>query len=200
MVLDLNNDGVINTFAASQLNGALFDHDGDGIRTSSGWLTGGDALLVRDINNDGVINTGTEIFGDQTLLKNGQRAANGMAALADLDINQDGKVDEQDSDFNSLKVWVDSNHDGVSIANELFKLEIAGIQSLNVTVDHIANTTLAGGIQKETASFTWLDGSSGLMADVDFQSNALYSCQRHSKIDPFYLKNGKVKLTPLISY
>ena len=25
-------------------------------------------------------------------------------------------------------------------------------------------------------------------------------CQRHSKIDPFYLTNGKVKLTPLISY
>ena len=25
-------------------------------------------------------------------------------------------------------------------------------------------------------------------------------CQRHSKIDPFYLKNGEVKLTPLISY
>ena len=70
LVLDLNGDGVINTFAASQLNGALFDHDGDGIRTSSGWLTGGDALLVRDINKDGVINTGTEIFGDHTLLKN----------------------------------------------------------------------------------------------------------------------------------
>lgn len=29
--------------------------------------------------------------------------------------------------------------------------------------------------------------------------NGLY-CQRHSKIDPFYLTNGKVKLTPLISY
>ena len=25
-------------------------------------------------------------------------------------------------------------------------------------------------------------------------------CQRHSKIDPFHLTNGKVKLTPLISY
>ncbi|ECJ3883108.1 hypothetical protein ZM64_24680, partial [Salmonella enterica subsp. enterica] len=27
-----------------------------------------------------------------------------------------------------------------------------------------------------------------------------YLCQRHFKIDPFYLKNGEVKLTPLISY
>ncbi len=26
------------------------------------------------------------------------------------------------------------------------------------------------------------------------------ACQRHSKIDPFYLTNGEVKLTPLISY
>ena len=34
-------------------------------------------------------------------------------------------------------------------------------------------------------------------------SNATFykwRCQRHSKIDPFYLTNGKVKLTPLISY
>ena len=28
----------------------------------------------------------------------------------------------------------------------------------------------------------------------------IHQCQRHSKIDPFYLTNGKVKLTPLISY
>ena len=31
-------------------------------------------------------------------------------------------------------------------------------------------------------------------------ANNINNCQRHSKIDPFYLTNGKVKLTPLISY
>lgn len=175
LVLDLNDDGIINTIGINGLDSALFDHDNDGIRTASGWLTGGDALLVRDINNDGIITSGTEIFGDQTLLKNGQRATDGMAALADLDSNHDGKVDSQDTDFNSLKVWVDSNGDGISTGNELSTLDIAGIKSLNATVDYIANTTLTGGIQKETTSFTRIDDTIGLMADVDFQSDNIYS-------------------------
>ena len=37
------------------------------------------------------------------------------------------------------------------------------------------------------ADFTYIQTNSGW-------------CQRHSKIDPFYLTNGEVKLTPLVSY
>lgn len=49
-----------------------------------------------------------------------------------------------------------------------------------------------------------LEGCQSITLDADNGKAILTSiplyCQRHSKIDPFYLTNGKVKLTPLISY
>ncbi|MRA04985.1 resolvase, partial [Acinetobacter lwoffii] len=38
------------------------------------------------------------------------------------------------------------------------------------------------------------------MLESSSRSSQNRLCQRHFKIDPFYLKNGEVKLTPLISY
>ena len=42
----------------------------------------------------------------------------------------------------------------------------------------------------------------GHQANIHFihGEKSIPKCQRHFKIDPFYLKNGEVKLTPLISY
>lgn len=175
LILDLDGDGIINTTAAKGLYGALFDENGDGIRTASGWIAKGDALLVRDINTDGLINNGTELFGDQTLLNNGSRAVNGMAALADLDSNHDNILDGQDIAFNTLKAWIDFNQDGISSTDELFTLEAAGIKSFNLSITSVESVQLAGGIQKETSSFNRTDGSTGLMADVDFHSSDIYS-------------------------
>jgi hypothetical protein len=42
---------------------------------------------------------------NNTILSNGNKAANGFEALKDLDTNNDGKVDSQDSNFSSLKIW-----------------------------------------------------------------------------------------------
>jgi Ca2+-binding EF-hand superfamily protein len=53
------------------------------------------------------------------LLNNGNKAANGFEALKDLDTNNDGKVDSQDSNFSSLKIWQDKNSDGKLDKGEL---------------------------------------------------------------------------------
>lgn len=53
-----------------------------------------------------------QLFGNHTLL-NGTLAANGYAALADLDDNHDGKLDSQDAAWSELQVWRDANGDGV---------------------------------------------------------------------------------------
>ena len=50
-------------------------------------------------------------------------------------------------------------------------------------------------LAKETGLVTIPDELSSVEA-----APLVCACQRHSKIDPFYLTNGKVKLTPLISY
>ncbi|WP_232507429.1 hypothetical protein [Neisseria weixii] len=86
LVLDLDGDG-IETIGTQGYAGALFDHDKDGIRTSTGWAAADDGLLVIDRNSDGLINNGGELFGDSTVLKDGSNAAHGYAALAESDTN-----------------------------------------------------------------------------------------------------------------
>ena len=88
LTLDLDGDG-IETLASNGHNGALFDHDKDGIRTATGWISKDDGLLIYDRNGDGVVNDGSELFGDNTLLKNGERAANGYQALKELETSAD---------------------------------------------------------------------------------------------------------------
>jgi hypothetical protein len=101
LVLDLDGDGVETT---SLNDGSYFDHDANGFSEKTGWLSSDDGLLVLDRNGDGIINDGKELFGDQTILKNGSRASNGFQALAEWDDNLDGKIDANDSIWSNLRV------------------------------------------------------------------------------------------------
>ena len=64
---------------------------------------------------------------------------------------------------------------------------------LRVLRSDLENITLANVIRTQPAIY---------QVGLDFVQilDEHLKCQRHSKIDPFYLTNGKVKLTPLISY
>jgi hypothetical protein len=101
LVLDLDGDGVETTTVA---NGIYFDHDGNRFAEKTSWAGYDDGVLVWDRNNDGIINDGKELFGDQTILKNGSLASNGFQALAEWDDNHDGKIDVNDSIWSNLKV------------------------------------------------------------------------------------------------
>lgn len=120
LILNLDGKG-IQTIAPSSI-GARFDHNADGIATATGWAATGNGILALDINQNGKIDNGKEIFGNHTHLKNGETAAHGYAALAELDSNSDDIISELDNAFNSLKVWPDINQDGISQSNELFTL------------------------------------------------------------------------------
>ncbi|MBR6026672.1 MAG: hypothetical protein IK065_03630 [Neisseriaceae bacterium] len=63
LVLDLDGDG-IELLKADGWNGVQFDYNGDGIKSSTGWVKADDGLLVWDRNGDGIINNGSEIFGE----------------------------------------------------------------------------------------------------------------------------------------
>ena len=78
LVLDLDGDGV-ETISSEQ--GVYFDHAGDGFAEKTGWVSPDDGLLAIDLNNDGKIDNGTELFGNNTRLSNGENAANGFEAL-----------------------------------------------------------------------------------------------------------------------
>lgn len=165
IVLDMNGDGVQTVDAA---HGAQFDMAGDGNKQSVGWVDQHDALLVRDVNHDGQINNGTELFGSNTVLKNGEKAGDGWAALAEMDTNGDGKVDAKDAAFGEIKVWIDGNGDGVTDAGELKALSEAGIDSIDVAHAD-SNTTQNGNILFGTGQFTKADGSTAAMTDAWFE-------------------------------
>ncbi|WP_151840059.1 type I secretion C-terminal target domain-containing protein [Acinetobacter soli] len=174
LILDLDGDG-IETIAHNKLNGALFDNDADGLKTATGWVSPHDGLLVLDRNGDGIINDGTEVFGDNTSLKKGEKAKHGFDALADLDTDKNGKIDANDEDFNKLKVWRDLNQDGKSQENELFSLTDLGIKSLNVNYKD-TNTALAGNnILAQVGSYEKTDGTTHTMGDVNFSFDSIYS-------------------------
>ncbi|WP_165091000.1 calcium-binding protein [Neisseria yangbaofengii] len=157
LVLDLDGDG-IETVGTQGYKGALFDHNSDGIRTSTGWISADDGLLVIDRNGDGLINNGGELFGDSTVLKDGSNAAHGYAALAEVDTNSDGKIDAQDADFAKLKVWRDLNQDGVSQEGELFTLAELNIQSLDVAYQDVDTCLGNGNILAQKGSYPLTGG------------------------------------------
>jgi hypothetical protein len=100
LILDLDNDGLETINVA---DGAYFDHDGNGFAEQTGWASSDDGLLVIDRNNNGTIDNGQELFGDQTILQNGQTATDGFQALAELDSNNDGVIDANDAAFSNLR-------------------------------------------------------------------------------------------------
>ena len=129
LILDLNKDGILTSAISKNTN---FDHDGNGFAERTAWISQGDGLLVMDRDGNGSIDTGKELFGDQTILANGNKAANGFAALAELDKNRDGKIDANDAAWSELRVWLD-NGNGITEAGELKTLDELGIKSLNMS-------------------------------------------------------------------
>ena len=135
IILDLDGGGISNSGIEPGYP-ILFDHDGDGVRSATGWVGAGEAIVVRDLNGNGTIDSGREIFGDNTLLtrgpRAGQRAADGFEALADLDSNNDGQFNAADAAFASVKLWKDANQNGISEAGELFTFAQLGVQGIKV--------------------------------------------------------------------
>ena len=168
LVVDLDGDGVETKEENSQI---YFDHDGNGFAESSGWVGQDDGLLVRDINGNGQIDDGTELFGNNSVLSNGQSAANGFEALKDLDSNNDGIFNNQDTAWNEVKVWRDANGNGVVDENELLTLEQAGVAGINLDYQNSDIIDANGNSHKQTGTFIKTDGTTGSVHDVWFDAD-----------------------------
>jgi Ca2+-binding RTX toxin-like protein len=168
IVLDLNRNGITSISMAASI--ALFDYDGDGIKENTAWIESGDALLVNDVNNDGIINNASELFGNYTRNSDGSVAKSGYQALSYYDTNGDSVVDASDSRFEELKLWIDSDQDGVTDTGELKTLSEMGVTSLKLNdpiTPYIPTTENTNTIIQET-TFTDAQGE-GIMRDVLFR-------------------------------
>ena len=152
LILDLDGDGV----EADAL--AFFDHEGDGWTELSRWANEDDGVLVWDKNNDGVINDGSELFGNNTVLANGRKAAHGFAALADLDDNGDGVIDASDAAWTELRVmrWTDDNNNDIKDDGEesLVTLDSLAIESLNTGFTNSDYVDESGNEHRQEGGYT----------------------------------------------
>jgi trimeric autotransporter adhesin len=137
IVIDVLGNGFDLTNAQ---NGVNFDLNMDGVPERLGWTrqSSDDAWLVLDRNGNAIIDNGAELFGNRTpQTKVEGRSGNGFLALAELDKpssggNGDGFITQQDAAFSALRLWQDTNHNGVSELSELFGLKQAGLTKLEL--------------------------------------------------------------------
>lgn len=170
LALDLNGDG-LQTLALATA-GVRFDLDADGLREACGWIGPGDALLVRDHGGDGRIDSGRDLFGDQTPLASGERAAHGFAALADLDGNRDGLVDGQDIAWRELGLWRDGDSDGQFESGEWLSLDAAGITALELAFTSGSGPDAQGNELRLSGHYRRSDGERRLLVDVWLASDS----------------------------
>ena len=139
----------------------LFDIDADGELDEISFAGNGSGFLALDKNGDGVINDGSELFGT--------KSGNGFADLVAYDEDGNGWIDEADSIFNDLKIWM-KDKDGNDVLLSLKDADVGAIYlgsadtefSLKSGADHHTN-----GIVRRTGIYLKENGGVGTVQQID---------------------------------
>lgn len=155
--LVLNFDG-----SAAQLTQKTFsfDIDADGSDDQVAFVGPRSGLLALDANSDGAINDGKELFG--------ALSGDGFADLAVYDGDQNGWIDENDTIFSQLRIWMKT----ASGEDQLFALAEKGVGAIYLgrvdTPFSIKDTENAlQGQVRATGLFLHEDGRVGAMQQLD---------------------------------
>jgi hypothetical protein len=149
IVVDVAGNGFNLSDAA---NGVFFDINHDGLPERISWTSSSDdAWLALDRDGDGQISNGEELFGNFTPQPEptNNEEKNGFRALSEFDHpqnggNGDGVISNADSIFNSLRLWHDNNHNGVSEPSELKMMVEDGLAQLDLDYKESKRTDAFG--------------------------------------------------------
>ncbi len=148
--------------------GVRFDFYGDNKPQQMPWTAVGAKVgwLALDLNRDGLIDNGLELFSNVTPQPGKAGTHLGFRALAQWDKpamggNGDGQITSKDYVFSRLRIWVDSNHNGISEPGELLTMGQAGIKAISIQylpdnwIDQYGNRF------QNRAQVTWSDQNHG---------------------------------------
>ena len=163
LLIDLTGDGVQTTNID---NGVIFDIDADGNLEKTAWAAPGTGILVRDLNGNGRIDNAAELFGDNTILQSGWKAKHGFEALVELDLNNDGRIDQFEAEAAGLRIWTDDNVNGVADEGELLTLEEAGVLYINLYYTVSSDIDVNGNAHTLQSTYMRTDETSMSIVDV----------------------------------
>lgn len=139
----------------------FFDLDCDGTEEEISTLEKGNAFLALDHNKDGKINDGSELFGAKT--------GDGFADLARYDEDGNGWIDEADSVFDKLKIWV-KDEKGEDRLYTLKEKDLGAIYLGSQAADYTLRSSQTGEINgqiRRNGLFLYESGMAGTIAHVD---------------------------------
>lgn len=142
-----------------------FDIDADGVEDQISRLIASSGFLALDKNEDGTINDGSELFGT--------KSGDGFADLAAYDEDGNGFIDEGDSIWEKLKIWVmDENG-----KEQLYSLADKGVGAIclkNVQTDFALKdaSRKTNGVIRKTGIFLFENGNAGTVQHVDLAKHS----------------------------
>ena len=188
IVIDLNNNGILDSFSrewkrlpdrkVSTDNLVKFKMDG---KTTGQWewITNQDGLLVYNPERASELTvTGENLFGNWSF---GKLWKNGYEALASLDKNQSGNIDQEE--IHDLYIWKDENSNAICESGELLACKDYGIVSIGyaASLDEYGNADAPASVEVHAKdgtvwafnSWDWI--SYGLSADVTLFKEAIFN-------------------------
>lgn len=137
-----------------------FDLNADGTMEDIPFVAPGSGLLALDRNGDGKILDGSELFGPTT--------GNGFSELAGLDDDNNGWIDEKDTFFNKLMLWI-KDADGNDSYQSLKDAGVGAIALASIQASYAFKDTQNEllGVLKQAGLYLKESGEVGSMQQID---------------------------------